>query len=61
MELSWMRAMRLSKEYENEVIQFLEFAEKTFLTIMRFFGVLVQFAEIRKKKTKGCYIQSFRF
>lgn len=34
MDHSWMKDNRLNKEYENEVIQFLEFAEKTFLTFL---------------------------
>lgn len=41
MDRSWMNVNILSKEYENGVIQFLDFA-KTFVTIMGFFGVLVK-------------------
>lgn len=43
-----MKANRLNKEYENEMIKFLEFAEKTFLMIIGFFGALVKIVEIHK-------------
>ena len=46
---NWMKVNRLSKEYENGVIQFLNFTKKkNFLTIMRFFGVLVKNVLTRK-------------
>lgn len=55
-----MKANRLSKKHENEVIQFLDFAEKTLLAIMRFSIVLVKKIEVCKNIQIKVYIQLFR-
>lgn len=60
MDYSWVKANRLSKEYKNGVIQFLNLWRKIFLTIMRFFYCPCKKCYNMQKHAKKRYVYSFR-